>query len=113
MTQSLKEIDFIDGVYDLQIPVEAQKFEAVKTFFLSRTKGNTEAATGLTTAFIEIAVNQGTDPMKLLDQFKGIKDNRSLRVALIALFNETRPSSSKIGFSQRPQPNPVAVRNLR
>lgn len=113
MTQPTKQIDFIDGVYNLQIPVETQKFDAIRTFFLSRTKGNTEAANSLTTAFLEIATNQGIDPMALLDQFRNIKDNNSLRIALIALFNETRPNTSKIGFSQRPVPNPIAVRNLR
>lgn len=110
----MTEQNFIEGFYDLQVPVDAQKYDAVKTFFLSRTKGNIDAAESLTTAFLEVAINQRIDPIQLLQEFKTLKEsNNSFRIALIALLNETRPASSKIGFSQRPQPNPLMIRNLR
>lgn len=110
---SKDEQAFFDGYYNVQLPVSGAQFDAVQTFFLSRTNGEKEAARSLATSLLEITKNRGIDPMELIDQFKKYRSNDAFKNAIIALFNSGRSRTSRIGYSQPPAAAPLVVRNIR
>ena len=110
---SPSEYNYFDSYYQIQAPISGPKFDAVYTFFLSRTNNNKEAARSLTASLLEIAYSTGVDPMLILDDFKKYNKNESFKIALIGLFNRSRRNTSKIGFATQPIPTPQVARNIR
>lgn len=103
---------YLSNYYNLSLSVDAQKYDAVLAFFLRRTKGDKTSAEALTSTIITISQNKGIDPILMIEQFKNIKDETAFQAALIALINTGRRVTSKLGFSNRPLPNPYAERNI-
>jgi hypothetical protein len=107
------EYNYFNSYYQTQAPISGPKYDAVYTFFLSRTNNNKDAARSLTASLLEIAYSSGVDPMLILDDFKKYNKNESFKLALIGLFNGTRRNTSKIGFATQPTPTPQVSRNIR
>lgn len=112
-TSNPAEYNYFDNYYQTQSPIESSKYDAVYTFFLSRTNNNKDAARSLTASLLEITYTTGVDPMLVLDDFKKYNQNESFRTALIGLFNSSRRNTSKLGFSANPTPVPTVLRNVR
>jgi hypothetical protein len=104
---------YFDNFYNTQTPITSNQYDAVYTFFLSRTNNNKEAAKSLTTSLLEITHQNSIDPMVVLGDFKKYNQNESFKTALIGLFNGTRRNTSKIGFSAKPVPSQNVMRNIR
>lgn len=104
---------YFDNFYNTQTPITSNQYDAVYTFFLSRTNNNKEAAKSLTTSLLEITHQNSIDPMVVLGDFKKYNQNESFKTALIGLFNSTRRNTSKIGFSAKPVPSQNVMRNIR
>ena len=107
------DIDYFDFYYQTQNNIDGARFDAVFSFFLSRTNNNKEAARSLAASLLEITYSTGTDPMLLLEDFKKINQNESFKSALIGLFNSSRRNTSKIGFSRNTSASPLVLRNIR
>lgn len=112
-TGSIDQQTYFDRFYDKQSPVSGQQYDAVYTFFLSRTNNNKDAARSLATSLLEITYQNGIDPMVVLDDFKQYNQNENFKTALIGLFNSSRRNTSKIGFAPENPPAPRAARNIR
>ena len=112
-TSRPSEQNYFEKYYQTQSPIESSKYDAVYTFFLSRTNNNKDAARSLTASLLEITYSTGVDPMSVLDDFKRYNQNESFRTALIGLFNSSRRNTSKLGFSANPTPQPLVLRNIR
>lgn len=112
-TSKPTEDNYFENYYQTQSPIESSKYDAVYTFFLSRTNNNADAARSLTASLLEITYSTGVDPMSVLDDFKKYNQNESFRTALIGLFNSSRRNTSKLGFSANPTPMPTVLRNVR
>ena len=112
-TSRPSEFDYFNAYYQTQAPIDGAKYDAVFTFFLSRTNNDKDAARSLTASLLEITYSTGVDPMVVLEDFKKFNQNESFRTALIALFNSSRRNTSKLGFAVNPTPHPLAVRNIR
>lgn len=107
------DVDYFDFYYQTQNNIDGARFDAVFSFFLSRTNNNKEAARSLAASLLEITYSTGTDPMLLLEDFKKINQNESFKSALIGLFNSSRRNTSKIGFSRNASASPLVLRNIR
>lgn len=103
---------YFSGYYKTTLPVSGQQYDAVMTYFLKRTSGNKDAAEALTATIMTIAQNRGVDPVGFIEEFKRYKDNDSFKAALIALINTDRRTTSKLGYSVTPEPNPFISRNI-
>ncbi len=112
-TSRPNEFDYFNAFYQTQVPIDGAKYDAVFTFFLSRTNNNQEAAKSLTSSLLQIAFSTGISPIAVLEDFKKFKSNESFKTALIALFNSTRRNTSKLGFSIDPSPPLQIIRNIR
>ena len=112
-TGSINQQTYFYSFYDKQSPVSCQQYDAVYTFFLSRTNNNKDAARSLATSLLEITYQNGIDPMVVLDDFKQYNQNENFKTALIGLFNSSRRNTSKIGFAPENPPAPRAARNIR
>lgn len=110
---SVSQNDYFDQFYQTRSPVSGNQFDAVYTFFLSRTNNNKEAAKSLASSLLEVTYQNSIDPMVVLDDFKKYTQNESFKSALIGLFNGTRRNTSKIGFSANTTPAPRTLRNVR
>jgi len=104
---------YFGNFYNNQSPVSADQYDAVYTFFLSRTNNNKEAAKSLTTGLLQVTYQNSIDPMVVLGDFKKYNQNESFKTALIGLFNSTRRNTSKIGFSAKTVPSQNVMRNIR
>jgi len=104
---------YFGNFYNNQSPVSADQYDAVYTFFLSRTNNNKEAAKSLTTSLLQVTYQNSIDPMVVLGDFKKYNQNESFKTALIGLFNSTRRNTSKIGFSTKTVPSQNVMRNIR
>mgnify|MGYP001143220150 FL=1 len=105
--------EYFGNFYNTQSPVSADQYDAVYTFFLSRSNNNKEAAKSLTTSLLQVTYQNGIDPMVVLGDFKKYNQNESFKTALIGLFNSTRRNTSKIGFSAKTVPSQNVMRNIR
>jgi hypothetical protein len=112
-TNRPSEFDYFNVFYQPLATIDGTKYDAVYTFFLSRTNNNESAAKSLTASLLQIAYSTGIDPMVILDDFKKYNKNESFKTALIGLFNSSRRSTSKLGFSSNPIPSPLVIRNIR
>ncbi len=112
-SSSVSEYNYFDTYYQPNAYISGPKYDAVYTFFLSRTNNNKDAARSLTTSLLEIAYSTGVDPMLILEDFKKYNQNESFKIALIGLFNRSRRNTSKIGFATQPVPTPQVSRNIR
>lgn len=112
-TNRPKDVDYFNFYYQTQNNIDGSRFDAVFTFFLSRTNNNKEAARSLAASLLEITYSTGIDPMTVLDDFKKINQNESFKSALIGLFNSSRRNTSKIGFSTNPSAPSLVLRNIR
>ena len=107
------DVDYFDFYYQTQNNIDGARFDAVFSFFLSRTNNNKEAARSLAASLLEVTYSTGIDPMLLLEDFKKINQNESFKSALIGLFNSSRRNTSKIGFSRNTSASPLVLRNIR
>jgi len=112
-TNRPNEFDYFNVFYQSQVSIDGAKYDAVYTFFLSRTDNNQDAAKSLTASLLQIAFSTGIDPITILDDFKKYNKNESFKTALIGLFNSSRRNTSKLGFSANPTPSPQVIRNIR
>ena len=110
---TISQTSYFDNFYNSQHPVSGQQYDAVYTFFLSRTSNNKEAAKSLTAGLLSATYENGIDPMVLLDDFKKYTNNDNFKTALISLFNRTRRNTSKIGFTTNTAAAPKVSRNIR
>jgi hypothetical protein len=105
--------NYFDNFYSTRTPITGNQYDAVYTFFLTRTNNNKEAAKSLTTSLLEITYQNSIDPMVVLGDFKKYNQNESFKTALIGLFNGSRRNTSKIGFSSKTVPSQNVMRNIR
>ena len=105
--------EYFGNFYNTQSPVSPDQYDAVYTFFLSRSNNNKEAAKSLTTSLLQVTYQNSIDPMVVLGDFKKYNQNESFKTALIGLFNSTRRNTSKIGFSAKTVPSQNVMRNIR
>lgn len=107
------ENDYFNSLYQTQSPISGNQFDAIYAFFLSKTNNNKEAAKSLSASVIEIANQNGIDPMVILNDFKNYNQQENFKIALIGLFNGNRKNTSKIGFFSVQPPAPQVTRNIR
>ena len=107
------ENDYVNSVYNTQVPIGANQFDAIYAFFLSRTNNNKEAAKSLSASLIEISSQQKVNPMEILNDFKKYNQDENFKLALIGLFNGNRNNTSKLGFFSSRPPAPQITRNIR
>lgn len=105
--------NYFNNFYSTRTPITGNQYDAVYTFFLTRTNNNKEAAKSLTTSLLEITYQNSIDPMVVLGDFKKYNQNESFKTALIGLFNGSRRNTSKIGFSSKTVPSQNVMRNIR
>ena len=105
--------NYFNNFYSTVTPITGNQYDAVYTFFLTRTNNNKEAAKSLTTSLLEITYQNSIDPMVVLGDFKKYNQNESFKTALIGLFNGSRRNTSKIGFSSKTVPSQNVMRNIR
>ena len=107
------ENDYVNSLYQTQSPISSNQFDAIYAFFLSKTNNNKEAAKSLSASVIEIANQNGIDPMVILNDFKNYNQQENFKIALIGLFNGNRKNTSKIGFLLNQPPSSQVIRNIR
>ena len=104
--------DFAQGYYSNNYGVSGDEYDAVRTFFLARTKGDAAAADALTSSVLTITYNRNIKPLSIVEEFKQYRDNTSFTAALLALMNTDRRNTSKLGYSATPAPDQYVVRNI-
>jgi hypothetical protein len=84
--------------------------DAVIGYFQSLT-GNKETGKTLATTVIATAVNQGIDPMELIDEFRSL-NRQELNAYLTMFLNINRVGTSLLGISNSPEPNKYIIRSI-
>lgn len=112
VTNDSKVQNFATGFYSNNYPISDNQYDAVRTFFLSRTKGNSVAADALTSSLLTLAATRQLDPIGIIEQFKSYTDNASFTAALLGLLNSERRNTSKLGYSSPPNPDTYVTRNI-
>ena len=102
---------FFNGHYVQSINIDPSEHQAVKSFFLTKTKNDEETANTLTDSLFEIGVIQEINVMELIDrlQTETIDD---IQITLIAMINNVRKKTSVLGFGTNRTPNPTVLRNI-
>ena len=111
--RNANENDYVNQIYQTQTPISGNRFDAIYAFFLSKTNNNKEAAKSLSASIINIANQNGVDPMVILNDFKNYNREENFKIALIGLLNGNRRNTSKIGFFSSQPPAPQVTRNIR
>lgn len=93
------------------IAVSTEDYDAVLGFFQQKTENNYEIAGSLTDTLMNIAVITGADPMELVDQLKDYALN-DIQQTVISLINQTRNSTSMLGFNKTQTANNLVARNI-
>lgn len=89
------------------------EYDLVYAFFLSRTKNNKDVAKNLTASLFEVCKNLQLDPVSVITEFKKYQQDANFKAVLVALFNEGRQNTSKLGFNRGRENSPLVVRNIR
>ena len=112
IANDVKVTNFAQGFYSNNYPVSGAEFDAVKTFFLARCRGDSIAAEALTSSVLTIAYSRNIKPLSLIEDFKIYTDNQSFTAALIALLNTDRRNTSKLGYSASVTADQYVTRNI-
>ena len=112
ITNDTKVANYVQGFYSNNYSVSGDEYDAVRTFFLARTKGDASAAEALTSSILTISYSRNIKPLSIVEEFKQYRDNTSFTAALLALMNTDRRNTSKLGYSATPIPDQYVVRNI-
>lgn len=99
--------DYFVNYYNDGIQLTDNEYSAAKSFFMSRTNQNEEAAAALTAATVEAANNLGLYILDVLDQFESSDD---LKSAIPTFLNLSRRGSSLLGYDVELIPSPNVLR---
>jgi hypothetical protein len=91
--------------------VNPTEFDAIRGFFLRKTKDNETVADGLTDTVMQLANLHNISPMDLIDDF-GDYAITEIQQALVSLINQTRTNTSILGFNKNKAPSQIVARNI-
>jgi hypothetical protein len=92
------------------VEINATVLAAMKGFFTSRDFGEV-AAESIAVTIIRQAMQDGYNPMQILDTLKGV-DTVQLSAIVSEILNYNRFKSSSLGYAQPFRPNPEIARNI-
>ena len=105
-----KTVQSFDAYGTRPVEMNATVLAAMKGFFTSRDFGEV-AAESIAVTIIRQAVQDGYNPMQILDTLKGI-DTVQLSAIVSEILNYNRFKSSSLGYAQPFRPNPEIARNI-
>ena len=108
--QTTEFFDVYDTAQSTSI-VNPTEFDAIRGFFLRKTKDNETVADGLTDTVMQLANLHNISPMDLIDDF-GDYAITAIQQALVSLINQTRTNTSILGFNKNKAPSQIVARNI-
>jgi hypothetical protein len=108
--QTTEFFDVYDTAQSTSI-VNPTEFDAIRGFFLRKTKDNETVADGLTDTVMQLANLHNISPMDLIDDF-GDYAITEIQQALVSLINQTRTNTSILGFNKNKAPSQIVARNI-
>jgi hypothetical protein len=105
-----KTVQAFDAYGTQPVEMNVTVLAAMKGFFTSRDFGEV-AAESIAVTIIRQAVQDGYNPMQILDTLKGI-DTVQLSAIVSEILNYNRFKSSSLGYAQPFRPNPEIARNI-
>ena len=101
--------DYFDNYYRPELKLTDSEYSAAKSFFLSRTNNNEQAAAALTVAVIEAANELDVFIVDVIEQFEQTTD---LKSAIPTFLNLSRRGSSLLGYEVNILPNANVARQV-
>ena len=95
-SNALKKL--FNGAFYQSVMVDDSTYNLIYGFFLDRT-GFKESADALSSTLLTLANNQKINPVDILSEFDKATSESDFKKVLIALFNNSRISTSKLGYS--------------
>ena len=95
--------DFFNNYYNFPDSISQNVDDAVLGYFQSIT-GDVDAGRNLAGCVIQTAIQQGIEPMSLIDEFRKLRPNE-LNTYLTMFLNFSRANTSLLGLSNSPQTN--------
>jgi hypothetical protein len=101
---------YFNNIFKPVVALQSDMVEAVETYFEIITKNKTSARV-LASAVIFTALNQGEDPLAVVQEFKKIGTGE-INEFLAAYLNLNRVPTSLIGVLNKPTPNQFVERAI-
>lgn len=101
-----------NGAFYQSIPVDENTYTIVNTFFLGKMNGIEDVAKTLTQSLITMCHNTKLNPLDLLNEFDKVASESDFKRRLIAVLNQNRYPTSKLGYSRGITPNRWVQRNI-
>lgn len=101
---------FFNNFFKAPVNTSSDKNDALRAFFESWT-GSHQSAEVLSGTVLYTALNQGMDPMTLVDEFKAL-EKKQLNAYLTLFLNLNRVNTSVLGISNTPQVNKYIKRSI-
>lgn len=112
-TQEQKQYsrNLFNGTYYQNIPVSEGVYDLVYGYFLTKTNLK-DSADALTQAVLTLSYNTKINALDILNEFDKAPNESDLKKLMISVFNTSRGSTSKIGFSNGTTINRWVSRNI-
>lgn len=103
-------VRIFDNFYDFELVIPAAEYDVVYSYFASKMPSK-QAAGNFTVSLFRVAQESGTEPLTLLEEFKGI-NGVSLDVTMAYYLNAVRSLATLLGVGVPVTPNFYAARNV-
>jgi len=103
--------NLFNGTFYQNIPVSEGVYDLVYGYFLSKTNLK-ESADALTQTVLTLSYNTKINALDILNEFDKAPNDSDLKKLMISVFNTSRQSTSKLGFSNGTVTNRWVARNI-
>jgi hypothetical protein len=110
-TDSAKTQTFFNGYFTQPIQISETVYQQVYNFFLTKMQ-DSSAASSLTQAVLTLTYNNNLNPLDVISDFGKASGSSDLKQLLIAFFNATKGSTSKLGYQNNQNISTFAKRNI-
>jgi len=102
---------FFNGYFTQPIQISEMVYQQVYNFFLTKMR-DPGAASSLSQAVLTLTYNNNLNPLDVIADFGKAADSSDLKQLLIAFFNATKGSTSKLGYQLNQSTSAFAKRNI-
>jgi hypothetical protein len=102
---------FFNGYFTQPIQISETVYQQVYNFFLTKMQ-DASAAGSLTQAVLTLTYNNNLNPLDVITDFGKAAGSSDLKQLLIAFFNATKGSTSKLGYQINQNTSTFAKRNI-
>lgn len=111
-TSEIKIQQMFNGAFYQNIPISEDVYSIVYSFFLAKMNGLEDIAKTLTQSLLTSCYGTKINPIDILNEFNNVASESAFKRQLIAVLNNNRYPSSKIGYSRGITPNKWVQRNI-